>query len=137
LQLHNKKEQTMSDTLELNIPVIDQKHDEFLEILAKIKSSSKSEFLPLFQEMIEHTKEHFAFEEELMDKYDFYAKGEHIEEHKNLLGEMEYFYEKAQKMPMFGQSYINDYAYDKFKRHIINIDSQFAMFLKDKNINIQ
>ena len=124
----------MNDNLELNIPIIDEKHDEFLEILAKIKSSNKTEFLPLFKEMIEHTKEHFTFEEELMDKYNFYAKGEHVEEHKNLLNEMEYFYEKAQKMPLFGQSYIDDYAYEKFKRHIINIDSQFAMFLREKNL---
>lgn len=119
------------DNLHLNIPAIDEKHDEFLELLSEIKSCPKDQFLPLFANMIEHTREHFAFEEELMEQYNFYGKSEHTEEHKNLLGEMEYFYEKAQKMIMFGKSYINDYAYDKFKRHIINIDSQFAMFLKD------
>lgn len=126
----------MNEELHVNIPVIDQKHDEFLEILSRVQLCEKEMFLPLYKEMIEHTKEHFSFEEELMDKYEFYAKQEHLDEHKTLLGEMEYFYEKAQKLPMFGKSYINDYAYDKFKRHIINIDSQLAMFLKEKNILI-
>jgi hemerythrin len=88
--------------------------------------------MPLFEEMIEHTKEHFAYEENLMNELNFYAKGEHFDEHANLLGEMQYFYEKAKKIPAFGKSYINDYAYDKFKRHIINIDSQLAMFLKEQ-----
>ena len=124
----------MNEDLHVKIPIMDEKHDEFLALLAKIQSCGKNEFLPLFKEMIEHTKEHFDFEEELMDKHEFYAKQEHFDEHKTLLGEMEYFYEKAQKLPMFGKSYINDYAYDKFKRHIVNIDSQLAMFLKDKNI---
>jgi hemerythrin-like metal-binding protein len=113
---------------------MDEKHDEFLNLLAKIKISQNSEFIPLFEEMIEHTKEHFAFEEEIMNKHNFYGIQEHLDEHANLLGEMEYFYNKAKKLPPFGKSYINDYAYDKFKRHIINIDSQLAMFLKDNKI---
>ncbi len=127
----------MSEELHLNITAMDKKHDEFLEILSKIQSCEKEKFLPLFQEMIEHTKEHFDYEEELMNTHKFYAKEEHIQEHKSLLGEMEYFYEKSAKIPIIGRSYINDYAYDKFKRHIINIDSQLAMFFKDKNINLE
>lgn len=121
------------DELRLNIESIDTKHDEFLTILSKIRSCTSNEFLELFEEMITHTKEHFAYEEEIMNQKDFYAKEEHFEEHKNLLGEMEYFYEKAKKMPLFGKSYINEYAYEKFKRHILNIDSQLAMFLKENN----
>ena len=126
----------MSESIQLNIPTIDAKHDEFLELLEKIKKADKNSFHTLFQEMIEHTKEHFSYEESLMDKYEFYGKSEHIEEHHKLLEEMEYFYEKSQKMMMFGKSYINDYAHEKFYRHIINIDSQFAMFLKGKNISL-
>jgi len=126
----------MTDELCLHVTVMDEKHEEFLELLKKIQSCPKEEFMPLFAQMIEHTKEHFAFEEEIMNTNAFYAKGEHFDEHKNLLGEMEYFYEKAKKLPMFGKSYINEYAFDKFKRHVINIDSQLAMFVKDKNINL-
>jgi hemerythrin-like metal-binding protein len=121
----------MSDNLHLNIDVMDEKHDEFLALLSKIQSCASSEFMPLFEEMIEHTKEHFAYEEAIMNQHNFYGKQEHLDEHANLLGEMQYFYDKAKKLPLFGKSYINEYAYEKFKRHIINIDSQLAMFLKD------
>ncbi|MDO8454066.1 MAG: hemerythrin family protein [Sulfurimonas sp.] len=121
----------MSDNLHLNIESMDEKHDEFLALLSSIQSCPPSEFMPLFEEMIAHTKEHFAFEEEMMNRLNFYGKQEHLDEHANLLGEMEYFYDKAKKIPAFGKSYIHEYAYDKFKRHIINIDSQLAMFLKD------
>lgn len=127
----------MDESLRLDIQSMDQKHDEFLVLLAKIQSCSKEEFMSFFKEMIDHTKEHFSYEEDLMDELNFYAKGEHFEEHRNLLGEMEYFYEKAKKIPVFGKSYINDYAYDKFKRHIINIDSQLAMFLKEQEIELE
>ncbi len=124
----------MPDNLHLNIASMDEKHDEFLTLLTNIKASEANLFLPLFAEMIEHTKEHFAFEEEMMLTYNFYARQEHLDEHTNLLGEMQYFYEKAKRMPMIGRSYINDYALEKFTRHIINIDSQLAMFLKEHKL---
>lgn len=41
----------MSDNLELSIPAIDAKHDEFLELLSEIKSCQNDQFLPLFKEM--------------------------------------------------------------------------------------
>jgi len=126
----------MNDNLQLNIDSMDKKHNEFLDIISKLKSCKDDEFMKLFEEMIEHTKEHFAYEEDVMYKHNFYAKQEHLDEHQNLLGEMEYFYNKTKKFPSFGKSYINDYAYEKFKRHIINIDSQLAMFLKENNISI-
>lgn len=39
-------------------------------------------------------------------------------------------------MKMFGRSYINDYTYEKFKRHVTNIDSQLAMFIKQNEIKL-
>ncbi len=117
-------------SISLGIDALDKNHAEFLDILTQTQSASALEFLLAFEAMILHTREHFASEEALMHQHDFYGKEEHFEEHRNLLGEMEYFYEKAKKLPAFGHSYINDYAFDKFKRHVINIDSQLAMFLK-------
>ena len=124
----------MQENLQLNIPEMDKMHDAFLDILSQIQSCDETVFLHYFEEMITHTKEHFAFEEMIMREHNFYGRQEHLDEHANLLNEMIYFYEKAQKFPAFGKSYINDYAYEKFKRHIINIDSQLAMFLKEQNI---
>lgn len=126
----------MNDNLDLGIVSMDEKHHQFLTLLENMKTCPSNQFLPLFEEMITHTKEHFAFEENIMNENNFYDKKEHFDEHTNLLGEMEYFYDKAKKIPAFGKSYINEYAYEKFKRHVINIDSQLAMFLKENNISV-
>lgn len=126
----------MNNDLRLGIDSMDEKHDEFLALLSQIQSSSADKFLSLFEEMIEHTKAHFSYEESIMNEHSFYGKGEHFEEHSNLLGEMQYFYDKAKKTPSFGKSYINNYACEKFQRHIINIDSQLAMFLKERDISL-
>ena len=127
----------MLNELKLDIRAMDSIHEEFEEILQEIRETKENtRFMQLFKKMIEHTIEHFAFEEAIMNKHDFYDKKEHFEEHENILGEMQYFYEKSKRMPLFGRSYINEYAYDKFKHHIVSIDSQLAMFIKQNGITI-
>lgn len=116
----------------LNTDAMDKTHEEFMDLLQEIKQSEETEFLSLFEKLIKHTKEHFAFEESIMREKSYYALQEHLDEHANLLGEMEYFYEKSKKLLPFGYSYIYDYAEEKFNRHIINIDAQLVMFLKEQ-----
>lgn len=103
-----------------------------MELLQEIRRSEETEFLTMFEKIIKHTKEHFAFEESLMQEYLYYGLQEHLDEHAKLLGEMEYFYEKSKQLLPFGYSYIYDYAEEKFNRHINNIDAQLAMFLKEQ-----
>jgi len=119
------------ENIRLDIKDMDEKHDVFLDLLRRLQAAPKKEFILLFEQMIVHTREHFAFEEALMRETSYYGMQEHLNEHEILLDEMECFFTKSQRMLPFGYSYINDYAYDKFRRHIINIDSQFAMFLKE------
>ncbi len=122
----------MEENLSLGIATLDATHQEFLTLLHEVKSASKEHFMAHFNTLIEHTKAHFESEEAMMREHAFYGYAEHRDEHANLLGEMIHFYEKGKKIPAFARSYIDDYAYEKFRRHIINIDSQLAMFLKEK-----
>ncbi|WP_345984579.1 hemerythrin domain-containing protein [Sulfurimonas sp. HSL-1656] len=118
------------EELTLGIEVMDQTHADFLQQLTLVKAASGSDFVEGFSALVEHTEAHFAMEEEMMRSLGFYGLQEHLDEHETLLSEMRYFLQKARKLPPFGRSYIDDYAYEKFRRHIINIDSQLAMFLK-------
>ena len=61
----------MNNSLHIGIEAMDEKHDEFLALLLQIQSCSSDEFMHLFEEMIKHTKEHFAFEESIMNEHNF------------------------------------------------------------------
>ncbi len=124
----------MQENLNLGIAALDATHQESLTLLDDVKSASKEDFMVRFDALIAHTKAHFESEETIMREHAFYGYAEHRDEHANLLGEMIHFYEKGKKIPAFARSYIDEYAYEKFRRHIINIDSQLAMFLKEKGI---
>ena len=122
----------MNEALTLGIAGMDETHAEFLSLLETVKQCAKSDFLSAFEALLAHTEAHFAKEEAMMRAHDYYGLQEHESEHETLLSEMRYFFEKAKKLPPMGRSYIDDYAYEKFHRHVINIDSQLAMFLKSE-----
>lgn len=119
--------------LSIGQEALDGYHLEFYERFIELKNANNTAFAEKFAQLIEHTEAHFAHEESLMEELGFQGTYEHKEEHNSLLNEMRYFYEKSRKMPMFGRSYVNEYAFDKFKRHVLNIDSQLAMFLKERS----
>ncbi|MHC3994780.1 bacteriohemerythrin [Thiomicrolovo sp. ZZH C-3] len=118
------------DELTLGVAAMDETHADFLRLLDAVKQATGSDFIEGFSALVEHTEAHFAMEEEMMRSLAYYGLQEHHDEHETLLSEMRYFLQKARKLPPFGRSYIDDYAYEKFRRHIINIDAQLAMFLK-------
>ncbi|UFS61596.1 hemerythrin domain-containing protein [Sulfurimonas sp. HSL-3221] len=118
------------EELTLGVATMDETHADFLRQLDAVKQATGNAFIEGFSALVEHTETHFAMEEEMMRSLAFYGLQEHLDEHETLLSEMRYFLQKARKLPPFGRSYIDDYAYEKFRRHIINIDSQLAMFLK-------
>lgn len=120
----------MTGEMTIGIGEIDHIHQDFFALLDALRASKGDAFVEAFDTLIKHTEAHFAMEEELMRSYRFYAMQEHLDEHSNLLAEMQYFYDKAKKAPAFGRAYVDDYALDKFRRHIANLDSQLAMFLK-------
>ncbi|MFT5661120.1 MAG: hemerythrin [Sulfurimonas sp.] len=120
----------MNNNLNVNVVLINTMHNEFLLLLSDIKNCDSDKFMTLFDNIIEYAKDHFKVEEEIMNIHEFYDTQEYIKGHNRTLYEMQYFYEKAKEVPEFGKSYINDYAYDKFKRHIVSIDFQLKVFLK-------
>lgn len=123
----------MSEELTLGVAEMDETHAEFLTLLERVKRSRGSDFLSGFEALIAHTETHFSGEEEMMRAHRYYGLREHENEHETLLNEMRYFFDKAKKLPPLGRSYIDDYAFEKFRRHVINIDSQLAMFLTSES----
>jgi hemerythrin len=58
--------------LEIGIPVIDSQHQRIVEYINKVevahKHHSQQELLEVFDELIDYTLSHFAFEESLMEE---------------------------------------------------------------------
>jgi hemerythrin-like metal-binding protein len=120
-----------SDCIQLDIPVIDTTHAEFVVLINRLGNADPEEFATLFQELLAHTRAHFAMEEELMRLTHFPGRREHLTEHGRVLGDMERFAERlAAGKTIFARAFVEDRVPDWFANHTRTLDSDLAQHLK-------
>lgn len=118
----------LPDSLKVGFALIDERHEEFWGLVAKLKNESNDEvFILMFERLIAHTVEHFKAEEADMLRISSENIYEHQSEHKKALEEMEYFAAKAKSGKIFfARNYIQDRAENWFRQHLLNMDSDLA-----------
>jgi len=99
-------------------------HQNELEILEKLlkKIEKKEDIKKIFEEFLEDVKKHFSFEEELMQKYQFFAYIPHKMEHDRILNELNNL-----KNHLIDYEYLNNYFKYNFlpwlENHIATMDT--------------
>jgi hemerythrin-like metal-binding protein len=105
-------------------------HREFITRARALGSCPDSEFPERFKELMNHTRAHFAAEEELMVKSAFPAYGEHKEEHQRVLGEIVQFARGIGRGRVFlCRSYVQSGLPEWFELHLSTMDSALAAHL--------
>lgn len=83
--------------LTVGYELIDNDHDEFISLLNKLDSASNADFPSLFQQLYEHTEQHFERENKLMKQLAYPGEIEHKGEHQRVLGEFRQFKTRVDK----------------------------------------
>ncbi len=116
----------------LNLDEIDSHHKDFIDIYNSICKGDENSYKSVMLKILEQTKIHFCYEEELMKKHNYPRIKEHSDEHKKVIYEMEYFINGAHTV--FGKnmlkSYYNEALPNWFDSHLLSMDSDLASFLK-------
>jgi len=74
-----------SDALALDLPAMDDTHQEFVELLAKVENAPDAKLLEQWTELIDHTDDHFGREDEWMQNTRFASSNCHSMQHKVVL----------------------------------------------------
>lgn len=74
-----------SDALNLSMPVMDQTHVEFVDLLAQVQQAPDADLLGCWQELVEHTEAHFAQEDRWMLATGFAPGSCHLTQHEVVL----------------------------------------------------
>ena len=74
-----------SDALALNLPAMDDTHQEFVELLAKVENAPDAKLLEQWTELIDHTDDHFGREDDWMQATRFASSNCHSMQHKVVL----------------------------------------------------
>jgi hemerythrin-like metal-binding protein len=76
---------TWSDALSLSMPVMDDIHREFVDLLAAVQASSDAQLLSRWQTLIDHTDDHFGREDRWMEATGFAPGSCHMTQHAVVL----------------------------------------------------
>ena len=79
---------TWSDALALDLPIMDETHQEFVELLAQVDRASGATLLPAWEALVAHTEDHFGREDEWMVATGFASANCHSMQHRAVLGAM-------------------------------------------------
>jgi hemerythrin-like metal-binding protein len=102
---------------------IDQDHQEFLDLLNQLETAADAEFPTLYQQLYEHTEQHFERENQLMQQLAYPATTEHKAEHQRVLGEFKQFKSRIDRgLIVFGRLFVTDRLPLWFKLHIATMD---------------
>ena len=84
----------LDDNLKLNITEIDSQHETLINLINAIhetmlQGADKADLDRLLSQLLEHTRSHFAYEEELMSRYSYAGYETHKSEHNRLMEHLE------------------------------------------------
>lgn len=74
-----------TDGLKLGLPIVDQTHHEFVELLARAEAADDASLPALWDALVAHTAEHFAHEEDWMLATGFALARAHEAQHRAVL----------------------------------------------------
>lgn len=77
-----------SDALSLNLPALDDTHQEFVALLARAVQADDAQLLAVWDEVLTHTQQHFDMENRAFEATRFPPGGCHLREHTEILAVM-------------------------------------------------
>ncbi|MBS1190969.1 MAG: hypothetical protein H6R10_2761 [Rhodocyclaceae bacterium] len=109
---------------------MDSTHREFVDQAVAVGKASDTEFPALFAALVEHTRQHFEHENELMRTYDFPARAEHEHEHQRILDEMDHLAQRVANGRIgMARAYVEGVPI-WFANHLATMDTDLAAYLK-------
>jgi hemerythrin-like metal-binding protein len=118
-----------SNSLTLGLPGLDDSHREFVDLLAAVIGASNGELLARWSDLLEHTRAHFAEEEQWMKLSGDVGADRHVLQHRFILHVMG----EAQRAGLggnFGALRLTAHELGAwFPRHVQGMDAELARSL--------
>jgi len=126
-------------TLSIGIKSVDDQHKVLVKLLNNLNDAldqgrADIALKQIFDELAIYTEKHFSYEEALFKKYGYPNQKAHIQEHQELIIQVQNLKEKM----LAGEFMINievmNFLKDWLTEHILKTDKAFAPFLIDKGV---
>lgn len=115
----------------LGMAEMDATHRVFVAQVAALNAAGAAEFPALFQQLVNHTREHFIAEGKLMRDTQYRGLPEHESDHHRVLGELQQLNRSLKRghLPLV-RAYVKEGLMEWFDTHVAMMDAALAMHLK-------
>lgn len=115
----------------LDLPDMDDNHREFVELARALAEAGDDDFANLFQNLVDHTRRHFAEEGRLMRLYGFPALAEHEGEHHRIFADLLQFRRQALRGRLaLVRAYVRRGLPEWFAIHLQTMDRALALHIQ-------
>lgn len=125
---------TWQDDLRLGWAPIDTIHEEFVELLAALRTATEESMTDALAAVHQHSREHFASEERWMEETDFPARACHADEHAAVLASMEGVARRVAAGDFEAGRRLTNALVDWFPAHAEYLDSALAHWMCKKRL---
>lgn len=119
-----------SDALNLDLPLMDDIHQEFVELLSVVDGADDAQLLPAWQALVEHTDHHFAQEDAFMASTRFASGNCHTTQHRVVLQVMREATARAQQGDIEVLRVMAGELAQWFPQHAQSMDAALALHLR-------
>lgn len=119
-----------SDALHLDLPIMDDTHKEFVDMLGAVEEAPEDQLLGLWSHLIEHTRQHFSREDDWMVRTHFASCHCHSGQHHVVLQVMEEIGLRAAKGEMHLIKELSKELGQWFSQHAQSMDAALALHMR-------
>ncbi len=125
------------DSMSVGVSDLDVDHRRLLEILAQLQQSmggsGNREFVKAtIETLLTYTEEHFAHEEEAMERWAFPEKEAHEAEHQELMRKLVAFRDNAARGQVASTIELMDFLGGYLTNHMLGADKRLGHFLRER-----
>lgn len=123
-----------SDLYSVKNSIIDEQHKKLISIINElftlISSRNNQRLEEIISDLVKYTNYHFKTEEEILDKYNYFEKDEHIKQHKQFLNQILEFNDDFLNGKIQLKFEVFSFLKDWLLKHIIGSDKKYMNYFK-------
>ncbi len=123
----------------VGIPSIDMQHRRLINLINRLQTAVDYSTGEVFErealdELVDYTRTHFRYEEDLMEQNEYPGFEGHREEHVRMIARVEQVLQDYQQDQDDAMQKATDFLKDWLINHINGTDKQYSQFLIDKGV---
>lgn len=119
-----------TDALTLGLPMMDETHHEFVDLLTQVAKAPDDTLMQTWRELVAHTEEHFAREDRWMLATGFASNNCHSSEHQVILKILQEIDKRGSAGRLADVRQVADELGDWFTQHAQAMDAALALHMR-------